>query len=140
MARSGRRRNPPRPTAAIKATIAHVGKTGATGLGVGRPIGVIAGPSVVPPERREVMHQAEQACQPRRVVEAAESDGNIPVIVVRGRVAAVTIAAGHGVKVAMAAIAVRASSTEARVVMVVRAVTADEVDRIVVRTTAPTTR
>ena len=138
MARSGRRRNPPRPTDA-KARIVRAGKIDATDLEVARLIGVTAGPSVAPQERREAT--AVEARQRAQVAaERAENAAIFPGIVDRGRAVAEIIAAGRDVKVATAVIADRASSMGGRAGMVVREVTADEAGRIVVPTTVLTSR
>jgi hypothetical protein len=113
---------------AIKARIVRAAKIGVTDPAVARRIGAIAAPSVVPQERREATLLEEGARQRARVVaDQAESAGSFPGIVDHGR-AVETIGAD------------RAFNMGDRADMVVRGDMVVAVDRIVVPTTAPTTR
>jgi hypothetical protein len=125
---------------AIKARIVRAAKIGVTDPAVGRRIGVIAAPSVVPQERREATLLEEGARQRARVVaDQAESAGSFPGIVDHGR-AVETIGADRDVRVDTVVIADRAFNMGDRADMVVRGDMVVAVDRIVVPTTAPTTR
>ena len=119
--------------------IVHVVKIVATALEVEHRIVAIGARSVVPPAQADRRRVADRARRQVRVQVPEESGANFPVIGARVRAAATIVVVRA--KVVIAVIVDRVFNMAAKAEgMVVRAVTADEVDRIAVRTTARTTR
>lgn len=115
-------------------------KTVAKALEVEPRIVATGARSVVPPVQVDRRRVADRARRQARAQVPVESVANLPVIVARAKVAAETIVVVR-VKVVTAVIVVRVFNMAAKAEdMVVRVVTADEVDRIVVRTTVRITR